>query len=104
MLCTPEEEAFELKLLPAINEVVHFENDSYIVSCQASGTRLRWLDSKGEWIGNDKGRIHVEDRGTEVVLVFTSISSDDNGNWTCEAEKENRKISFSMIVYSEMNL
>lgn len=90
--------------MPSINEVVHFENDSYIVSCQANGTRLRWIDSNSKWIDEHRGRIFIEDRGNESVLIFTSISLADNGNWTCEAERGNRKISFNMIVYSKLNL
>lgn len=103
----PEDETFEVKLMPSISEVVHFENDSYIVSCQAligdgKRTRLRWFDSDDQWVENDRGRIHVEERENELVLVFTSISLEDNGNWTCEAEKDNKKIAFNMIVYSKM--
>lgn len=105
VLSTPEEETYELKLVPSVNEVVHFENESYIVSCQAAETRLRWLDPDNIWVDKGRGGVHVEDRTSELVLVFTSISSKtDNGTWTCEAEKGNRKITFNMIVYSTANV
>lgn len=97
--CEPNNE-YDLKLVPSINEVVHFENDSYIVSCQANNTRLAWLNPKNQWIDNHRGRIHIEDRGNELTLVFSSILMADNGNWTCVAEKDERKMFFSMIVYS----
>lgn len=101
-LCEPaDDELIDLKLIPSINEVVHFENDSYIVSCQANETRLRWFDPNNVWIENNRGRVHIEQRENELSLIFTSIQHDDNGNWTCEAEKGNRKLAFSMIVYSE---
>lgn len=87
--------------MPSIDEVVHFENDSYIVSCQANGTRLRWFDPNSEWVDNHRGRIHVEEHHNESVLIFSTISLADKGNWTCEAEKGHRKITFSMIVYSK---
>lgn len=84
-----------------MNEVVHFENESYIVSCHALNTRLRWLDPDNIWVDKGRGGVHVEERTNELVLVFTSISSTtDNGTWTCQAENGNRKIAFNMIVYS----
>lgn len=96
------------KLVPSINEVVHYENDSYIVACQANGTRVRWLDPNNKWVDQHEKRHHVEERTlmtlNESSLVFNSISASDNGTWTCEAEKDNRKLTFTMIVYSKFNL
>lgn len=93
---------YELNLVPSLNEVVRFENDSYIVSCNASATtRLRWLDPDNVWVDKTRGGVHVEQRNNELVLVFASLSADtDNGTWTCQAEMDNRKITFNMIVYS----
>lgn len=102
VLCqNAESDSYEFKLVPPANEVVHFENDSYIVSCQANGTRLRWLDPNNQWIDRQHGRFYVEERHNESVLIFTSISSMDNGTWTCESERGHRKISLHMIVYSK---
>lgn len=101
VLSASQEEIYELKLVPSVKEVVHFENDSYIVSCQASDTRLRWMDPDNVWVDKGRGGVHVEQRENELVLVFTSISAKtDNGTWTCQAEKGNRMIAFNMIVYS----
>lgn len=93
-----------MKLMPSINEVEHFENESYVVACQAlvGKKRLRWFDSEGKWIENDRGRIHVKEKDNEMLLVFTSISLEDKGKWTCEAEEGHKKISFNMIVYSKL--
>lgn len=101
VLSTSEEENNELKLVPSVNEVVHFENESYIVACQGVNTRLRWLDPDNVWIDKGRGGVHVEERDNELVLMFSSISSQtDNGTWTCQAENGNRKTAFNMIVYS----
>lgn len=71
-----EDETSDIKLTPSINEVEHFENESYVVACQAllGKTRLRWFDSEGKWVENDRGRIHVKEKDNEILLVFTSIS------------------------------
>lgn len=91
--------------MPSLNEVVRFENDSYIVSCHAAAnTRLRWLDPDNVWVDKKRGGVHVEQRNNELVLVFASLSGDtDNGTWTCQAEMDNQKITFNMIVYSTEN-
>lgn len=101
-LSATEEQNYEFKLVPSMNEVVHFENDSYIVSCQVSiETRLRWIDPQNKWIEKSRGHVEVEDRGSESVLIFKSIGYEDSGNWTCEAEEGLRRIAFNMIVYSK---
>lgn len=93
---------YELKLNPSHNEVVRFENESYIVSCHAgSNTRLRWLDPDNVWVDKKRGGVHVEQRKGGLFLVFASLSADtDNGTWTCQAEMDNQKTTFNMIVYS----
>lgn len=98
----PPEISYELKLVPSLNEVVRFENDSYIVSCHAAAnTRLRWLDPDNVWVDKKRGGVHVEQRNNELVLVFASLSADtDNGTWTCQAEMDNQKTTFNMIIYS----
>lgn len=105
VLCSttaPPEPAYELKLVPSLKEVVRFENDSYIVSCHAgANTRLRWLDPDNVWMDKKRGGVHIEQRNNELVLVFASLSAEtDNGTWTCQAEMDNQKITFNMIVYS----
>lgn len=97
------ETAYEFKLVPSVKEVVRFENDSYIVSCQAgANTRLRWLDPENVWVDKKRGGVHVEQRNNESALVFASLSADtDNGTWTCQAELDNQKLTFNMIVYSK---
>lgn len=99
---TSEEEKFEIKLTPS-NKVERYEKDSYIVTCQVlhGKTRLRWLNPEGIWVENLRGRIHVKENDNEVSLVFTSISVEDKGDWTCEAEEGGKKISFNMIVISK---
>lgn len=101
-LSATEEQNYEFKLVPPANEVVHFENDSYIVSCQVDiETRLRWLDPQNKWIEKSRGHVEVENHGNESVLRFKSIGYEDSGNWTCEAEEGSRRIAFNMIVYSK---
>lgn len=101
---TAPEISYELKLVPSLKEVVRFENESYIVSCHAAAnTRLRWLDPDNVWVDKKRGSVHVEQRNNELVLVFASLSADtDNGTWTCQAEMDDQKITFNMIVYSMM--
>lgn len=90
--------------MPSLNEVVRFENESYVVSCHAQNTRLRWLDPDNVWVDKKRGGVHVEQGNNTLVLVFASLSADmDNGTWTCQAEMDNQKISFNMIVYSMEN-
>lgn len=95
-------EPYEFKLVPPVSEVVHFEGDSFIVSCQAYKSRLRWKNPQGNLTDAlDRDRVHVEERGNGSALIFTAISQKENGTWTCQAEEGNREISFNMIVYSK---
>lgn len=97
-----EEQVFEPKLMPSINEVVHYENDSYIVTCNGDGVRVRWFDPNNQWIDPmNRSRVHVEERNSESALIFTSISPEDKGNWTCQAENNPRRVGVNMIVYSK---
>lgn len=94
---------YEPKIMPPINEVVHFENDSYIVTCDGVGTRVRWFSPKNVWVDPQKRgtNVHVEEKNFESALIFTSITLDDKGNWTCEAENNPQRVGFNMIVYSK---
>lgn len=102
-MCAPEEKPiYQPKLMPSINEVVHCENDSYIVTCDGGGARVRWFSPNQTWIDPmNRGRVHVEEKNFESALIFTSITLDDKGNWTCEAEENPQRIGFNMIVYSK---
>lgn len=104
-LCASEEQQInEPKIMPSINEVVHFENDSYIVTCDGGvGTRVRWFSPKNVWVDPRKRgtNVHVEEKNFESALIFTSITLDDKGNWTCEAENNPQRVGFNMIVYSK---
>lgn len=102
-MCASEEQQInEPKLMPSINEVVHFENESYIVTCDGGGVRVRWFSPNNTWVDPiNRGRVHVEEKNSESALVFTSITPEDKGNWTCEAENNPQRIGFNMIVYSK---
>lgn len=102
MCASEEQQIYEPKLMPSINEVVHFENDSYIVTCDGGGTRVRWFSPNNTWQDPmNRGRVHVEEKNSESALIFTSITLEDKGNWTCEAEDNPQRIGFNMIVYSK---
>lgn len=88
----------DVKLTPSATEVVHYVNESYIVSCEAIDSRLRWFNPLNEVVGDRPDRVHTAKIQGKLALVFTSISMDDNGTWLCEAEKGNQKISFNMNV------
>lgn len=96
-----DEEYPEMKLIPSTYEVVRFENESYIVECQANSTRLRWLNPRNIWIQNHQGRVYIDEIDNKTKLVFRSISMHDNGEWVCEAEQGNRKTYFRMVVSSK---
>lgn len=94
---------FEPKLMPSINEVVHFESESYIVTCDSNGARVRWFDPNNQFVDPvNRSRVHVEERNGESALIFTSILPEDKGNWTCQAENNPHRVGFNMIVYSKI--
>lgn len=109
-----------MTLSPSQEEVVHFVNDSYIVTCNGHNqTRVRWMNPKQGVIEDAKGRVHVEEKpgGMFIVficyntilqkkklftgpiaLVFELISLADRGEWTCQGEDENLQKTFNMII------
>ena len=97
----------KLALSPLTAEVPRFANESYYVTCLylEKGVKIKWKSPKNKEITDKKGRIYIEEvnRTTveSVALVFTSIQASDNGNWTCEAEGNDERQSFKLIVNGE---
>lgn len=90
-----------LQLIPD-EEIAHFVNQSRMVTCRFSNpdVKLKWRNPKNGVIADTKGRVHIEDIGGSLTLIFESIVRSDQGNWTCEADDGGtmRKKSFKMIV------
>lgn len=92
----------ELQLTPSNTEVVQVVNESYIVFCRAENSTVRWVDPKGAEVANNRShRIHVEEHGERIALVFVETHSGDNGTWTCQANSYDKKISFKLAVHSK---
>ncbi|XP_055540722.1 neuroglian-like [Wyeomyia smithii] len=91
-----------LSLIPD-EEIAHFVNQSRMVSCRFSNAdvKLKWRNPKNAVVGDTKGRVHIEEFGGSLTLIFESIVRADQGNWTCEADDGSgtvRRKSFKMIV------
>ncbi|XP_058453999.1 neural cell adhesion molecule 2-like [Malaya genurostris] len=92
-----------LSLIPD-EEMAHFVNQSRMVSCKFSNpdVKLKWRNPKNAIVADTKGRVHIEELGGSLTLIFESIVRSDQGNWTCEATDDGsgkvRKKSFKMIV------
>lgn len=57
-----------LMISPMSAEVIHFVNDSHIVTCSVNkGTKIKWINPKGNVVEENRGRIHVEDRSLTTV-------------------------------------
>lgn len=57
-----------LLISPSSSEVVHFVNDSHIVTCSVNkGSKIKWINPKGNIIPDTRGRVHVEDRSLTTV-------------------------------------
>ncbi|XP_055641302.1 neural cell adhesion molecule 2-like [Toxorhynchites rutilus septentrionalis] len=93
--------AATLALIPD-EEIAHFVNQSRMVSCRFSDpdVKLKWRNPKNGVVTETKGRVHIEELGGSLTLIFESIVRADQGNWTCEADDRGtiRKKSFKMIV------
>lgn len=96
-------------------EMAHFVNQSRMVSCSYANPemKLKWRNPKDAVISETKGRVHIEEKGTSLSLIFEAIARSDQGNWTCELDAEAptaggtvaaplRK-SFKMIVYEPIS-
>ncbi|XP_053677613.1 neural cell adhesion molecule 2-like [Anopheles nili] len=111
----PEEAT--LKLVPE-EETAHFVNQSRMVSCSHANpeVKLKWRNPKNVPISDTKGRVHIEEKGSSLSLIFEAIARVDQGNWTCEVDTEAtaaatdgqvvvpalRKL-FKMIVYEPIS-
>ncbi|KAL5281156.1 hypothetical protein ACFFRR_004895 [Megaselia abdita] len=87
----------KISIAPSIPEITHFVNDSHIVFCK-SNLRTNWRAPNGFIVGSTDQRIHVEDKGAQLALVFEKISLNDKGKWTCETDGGEYKESFVLIV------
>ncbi|XP_058126256.1 neural cell adhesion molecule 2-like [Anopheles ziemanni] len=100
-----------LTLMPE-EEMAHFVNKSRMVSCSFTDpeVKLKWRNPKNVLISETKGRVHIEEKGSTLSLVFEVIARSDEGSWTCEVDAEGvpgvavplRK-SFKMIVYEPIS-
>lgn len=95
--------------------MAHFVNQSRMVTCSHPDhpeVRLKWRNPKNAIISETKGRVHIEDKGDSLALIFEAIARTDQGNWTCEVDVEGTatategrvtvpalRKSFKMIVY-----
>lgn len=90
-----------LALIPD-EEIAHFVNQSRMVSCRFSDpdVKLKWRKPNNGTVSETKGRVHIEELGGSLTLIFESIVRSDQGDWTCEATDGGtiRKKSFKMIV------
>uniref|UniRef100_A0A182J736 Neural cell adhesion molecule 1 n=2 Tax=Anopheles atroparvus TaxID=41427 RepID=A0A182J736_ANOAO len=95
-------------------EMAHFVNQSRMVSCSYGNpdVKLRWRNPKNVLISETKGRVHIEEKGSTLSLIFEAIARSDQGNWTCEADAEATgasvaflplRKSFKMIVYEPIS-
>uniref|UniRef100_A0A1S4H1B3 Neural cell adhesion molecule 1 n=1 Tax=Anopheles gambiae TaxID=7165 RepID=A0A1S4H1B3_ANOGA len=107
-----------LKLTPE-EEMAHFVNQSRMVTCSHPDhpeVRLKWRNPKNAIISETKGRVHIEDKGDSLALIFEAIARTDQGNWTCEVDVEGTatategrvtvpalRKSFKMIVYEPIS-
>nr|XP_029728025.1 neogenin-like [Aedes albopictus] len=90
-----------ISLIPD-EEIAHFVNQSRITTCKFShpDVRLQWRSPRNTIVSDTKGRVHIEEIGGALLLVFESIVRSDQGSWTCEADTggSSMKKSFKMIV------
>lgn len=98
---TANQPTASITLIPD-DEIAHFVNQSRITSCSfpAPDVKLKWRNPKNAIVSDTKGRVHIEQLGGSLSLVFESIVRADQGNWTCEANNSGvvQKKSFRMIV------
>ncbi|XP_026463472.1 hemicentin-1-like [Ctenocephalides felis] len=96
-------------ITPNATEIVRFVNDKHMVTCHGhKGTKVRWLNPRGDPVTESRGRIHVEPRPAIApgakALVFLHIAGVDRGLWVCAGDgggggspAEQRK-TFRLIV------
>ncbi|XP_052866717.1 neural cell adhesion molecule 2-like [Anopheles cruzii] len=100
-----------LTIIPE-EEMAHFVNQSRMASCWHSNPelKLKWRNPKNAVIEETRGRVHIENKGSSLTLIFEKIERTDQGNWTCEvddpsapASAEALRKSFKMIVYEPIS-
>uniref|UniRef100_A0A182SX37 Ig-like domain-containing protein n=1 Tax=Anopheles maculatus TaxID=74869 RepID=A0A182SX37_9DIPT len=106
-----------LRLAPE-EETAHFVDQSRMVTCSHTNqeVKLKWRNPKNVVISETKGRVHIEDKGDSLVLIFEAIARTDQGNWTCEVDVDGTatategrvtvpalRKSFKMIVYEPIS-
>lgn len=90
-----------LTLAPAMQEVVRYVNESYIVTCTNEGVAdglnpaVTWSKGKSASF-NEKGHPHVTSMNNGTALVFERINTADRGKYTCRTNEQ--QISFELIV------
>lgn len=95
-------------LSPLTRHVIKFEGNSFVASCAMNHTSLVWLGPTNEPVQDDP-HVHQELRGQpgvseQLFLFIKPILPEDEGNWTCVDLGSNKRNTFSMTVYSKMNL
>ena len=94
----------ELKIIPDISKIDHFVGNTYLMTCQGN-QQLQWLEPNGRQLTNQKGRVHVEQRSKDLLLlVFDKIEKEDNGIWTCISTNHTAKRNFTLNVYGNLLL
>lgn len=74
------------------------------MTCQGN-QQLQWLQPNGRKLTNQKGRVHVEQRSKDLLLlVFDKIEKEDNGLWTCISTNHSAKRNFTLNVYGNLLL
>lgn len=74
------------------------------MTCQGNQP-LQWLEPNGRQLTNQKGRVHVEQRSMDLLLlVFDKIEKEDNGIWTCISTNHSAKRNFTLNVYGNLLL
>ncbi|XP_035908761.1 neural cell adhesion molecule 2-like isoform X2 [Anopheles stephensi] len=106
-----------LRLAPE-EEMAHFVDQSRMVTCSHTNqeVKLKWRNPKNVVISETKGRVHIEDKGDSLSLIFEAIARTDQGNWTCEVDVDGtttatdgrvtvpaQRKSFKMIVYEPIS-
>lgn len=72
------------------------------MTCQGNH-QLQWLDPNGRQLTKQKGRVHVEQRSKDLLLlVFDKIAKEDNGIWTCVSTNNSIKRNFLLNVYGKL--
>lgn len=90
----------KLTIIPDSPEFVHFVDDARFVTCR--GNKVKWIKPNGKPLNETKGRVHVEERDSNtLLLMFEIIDKNVHGNWTCVSETDNIQKHFTMKVFGK---